>query len=81
MADVILKYGPITPTMDWITCKGQPVHVDIQNDKSYVWCRVGENENVERKVRLVATGETYVGSYIRTVIYPNGTVWHLIEIF
>jgi hypothetical protein len=81
MADVIYKYGPIEPKMDWITCKGDPLHVGIHADGNiYVWCRLlCEIEEPERKVKLVATGEPYIGPYVGTVITRNGLVWHLIE--
>ena len=37
MADIIYKYAK----MDWITCKGDPIHVDFHiDDKIYVWCRL-----------------------------------------
>lgn len=82
MADVIHKYGPIDPTIEYLTIKGNPVHVGLQNGQAYVWtinaCEFAEEE---RLVRLVATGESYVGPYIGTVIYPIGLVYHLIEVF
>lgn len=82
MADVIHKYGPIDPTMDWITVKGEPVHVGLQNGQIYVWCRKydGQYENIERTVKLVATGEPYIGFYYGTVVTPMGMVWHLTEL-
>ena len=82
MADVIYKYGPIEPTMDWITCKGDPLHVGIHVDGNiYVCCRLlcGIDET-ERKVKLVATGEPYIGPYIGSVVQRTGMVWHLIEV-
>lgn len=82
MADVIYKYGPIDPSMDWIVCKGQPVHIGMHTDgQLYVWCRnIAEIDNKERRVKLVATGEPYIGPYIGTFInHRNGLVWHLIE--
>lgn len=81
MADVIYKYGPIDPSMDYIVCKGVPLHVGIHvDDQIYVWCRnVTEIENQECKVKLVATGEPYIGPYVGSVITRTGLVWHLIE--
>lgn len=82
MADVIHKYGPITPTMDWITCRGEPVHIGLQNGEIYVWCRKhdGPIKDNERTIKLVATGEPYIGPYFGTVITPMGMVWHLVEL-
>jgi hypothetical protein len=83
MADVIHKYGPIDPTMDWITCKGYPVYIGLHVDgKAYVWCRKhdGPEVNTERTVKLVATGEPYIGPYYGTFIYPTGLVYHLVEV-
>lgn len=81
MATVIYKYGPIDPSMEYFVCKGDPVHVDIHiDDKIYVWCcNITEVENDERKVKLVATGEPYIGPYIGSVITRTGLVWHLIQ--
>ena len=83
MADVIYKYGPIDPGMDFLTVKGQPLYVGIHiDDKIYVWCRNRtENEDRETVVRLVATGESYAGPYIGTVITRSGFVWHCIEVY
>jgi hypothetical protein len=82
MADVIYKYGPIEPTSYYMTVRGKPVHVGLQDGKIFVWCiNLAEIEEKERKVRLVATGEVYVGPYIGTVIMPSSLVWHLVEIY
>ena len=83
MADVIYKYGPIDPTMDYLACKGTPIHVGIHIDnKIYVWCRLlYETGDSDSKVKLVATGEPYIGPYVGTVIERTGFVWHCIEVF
>lgn len=82
MADRILKFGPINPTFDYMTVRGKPVHVGLQDGKIFVWCiNLAEIEEKERKVRLVATGEVYVGPYTGTVVMPSGLVWHLVEIY
>lgn len=82
MADVIYKYGPIEPGMDFLIVKGQPVHVGLQNGKIFVWSRnLCEIVEDERTVRLVATGEAYIGPYIGTVIMPSGLVWHCVEVY
>lgn len=82
MADVIHKYGPITPSMDWIVCKGDPVYVGLQHGEIYVWCREANIDalNIERIVILVATGEPYIGPYYGTVVLPSGMVWHIVEL-
>lgn len=82
MADVIYRYGPITPSMDWLTVKGEPIHIGLHADNQmYVWCRLlCEIEEKDRRVKLVATGEPYIGPYIGTLVNRNtGLVWHLIE--
>jgi hypothetical protein len=82
MADVIYKYGPIEPAFDYMTVRGKPVHVGLQDGKIFVWCiNLAEIEEKERKVRLVATGEVYVGPYCGTVVMPSGLVWHLVEVY
>lgn len=82
MADVIYKYGPIEPGMDFLIVKGQPVHVGLQNGKIFVWSRnLCEIVEDERTVRLVATGEAYIDPYIGTVIMPSGLVWHCVEVY
>jgi hypothetical protein len=82
MADVIYKYGPIDITLEYIIVRGNPVHVGLQDGKIFVWCiNFAEIEENERMVRLVATGEVYVGPYHGTVVMPNGLVWHLVEIY
>ncbi len=81
MADVIYKYGPIDPN-DYVTVRGKPVHVDLQNDQIFVWCiNIADYPDNERLLRLIATGEVYVGPYIGTVVMPSGLVWHLVEIY
>ncbi len=81
MADVIYKYGPIDPSMDYLICKGEPLHVGIHiDDRIYVWCRLlCEIDEPDHKVKLVATGEPYIGPYVGSVITRTGLVWHLIE--
>jgi hypothetical protein len=82
MADVIYKYGPIDPVMEYLTVKGRPVHIGLQNGEIYIWCLCAVDfAEGERLVRLIATGETYIGPYIGTVVMPSGLVWHLIEVY
>ena len=81
MADVIYKYGPIDPN-DYLTVRGKPVHVGLQNGQIFVWCiNIADYPDNERVVRLIATGEVYVGPYIGTVVMLSGLVWHLVEIY
>jgi hypothetical protein len=82
MADKILKYGPIDPIMEYLAVKGNPVHVGLQNGEIFVWCVThAEGDQSYRLVRLIGTGQEYIGPYIGTVVMPSGLIWHLIEVF
>ena len=84
MNNVIHKYGPIEPDKT-IEIWGDPVHIGIHADgKTYVWCfksGVIKDPRESSLVRLVATGEEfgYYDRYFGTVIYPNGLVYHALE--
>jgi hypothetical protein len=81
MADVIYKYGPIDPSYA-MTVRGKPVHVGLQNDEIFVWSlNLADITDKDRIVRLVATGEVYVGPYYGTVVMPSGLIWHLVEVY
>lgn len=82
MANVIYRYGPISPVNDYITIKGQPIHLGMKDGQVFVWSKLlCEVEEKDRYVKLVATGEPYVGDYIDTFIYPTNYVYHLVEIY
>lgn len=83
MAEVIHKFGPLSPYSGKpVKIVGVPVHVGFQDEQVFVWCRrMAGEDNRSSEVRLVATGDTFIGPYIGTVIYPNGLVYHAIEVF
>ena len=82
MADVIHKYGPLSAyTGKPVKIQGKPVFTGFQDDQVFVWCRKSADiEDSWSKVRLVATGESYTGAYVGTVVYPSGYVFHVIEV-
>ncbi len=82
MASVIWKYGPID--FGSMAVCGKPIKLDIQNDLMHCWCLVELDEDGHpisswKNVRVVGTGERFVGQYIDTVQNKYGLVWHLIE--
>ena len=82
MASVIWKYGPLK--FDSLPVCGKPIKLDIQNEQMYCWCLVelnpaGHSDSSWKNVRVVGTGENFVGCYIDTVQNKYGLVWHLIE--
>jgi hypothetical protein len=82
MASVIWKYGPLK--FDSLPVCGNPIKLDIQNEQMYCWCLVeldqaGHPDSSWKNVRVVGTGENFVGRYIDTVQNKHGLVWHLIE--
>ena len=80
-ADVILKYGPLIPGGAEVKVQGEPVHVGLQGDYVYIWARKNTDEVGPWKwISFVATGEDYIGEYFGTVVYPNGLVFHAIEV-
>jgi hypothetical protein len=81
MASVIWKYavgfGPVA-------IQGKPIKLDVQKDLLHCWCLVdldnqGQPIGSSKNVRIVGTGEEFVGRYIDTVQNKYGLVWHLIE--
>lgn len=78
MAEVIYRYGPIQGD---VVCKGEPVHFGYHVDgQLYVWCRLlCEVENGDRYLRLVATGEPFIGPCFGSIVTQEGLVWHLVE--
>lgn len=82
MADVIHKYGPFSSyNSSFLSVQGKPVHVDIQDNNVFVWCRKAVNaDNSWTTVQMVATGQEYLGNYIGTVVLPNNLVYHAIEV-
>lgn len=83
MTDIIYKYGPIYHGLE-TEIKGEPIHVGLQNNEIFVWCRLlhmnNSDTNRTSKVIIVATGEEYYGRYIGTVIMPSALVWHIVEV-
>jgi hypothetical protein len=87
--DVIYKYGPLEPGGDAIWVAGTPLKLARQggwpgaHQKLHCWCRVaiandGTQLSSTRKVRVIPTGEKYIGEYIDTFLDESGLVWHLV---
>lgn len=86
MATVIYKYGPLLLPGTVHEVLGKPIKLDGQGTpkQMFCWCLVelyNDGTHIphqNRKVRIVATGQPYTGSYIDSYVEDNGLVWHLV---
>lgn len=76
---IIYKWGPLSFKPSFI--KGRIIHTGLQDGDIYVWTEQEIADNItylERIVKLVGTGQNYIGDYYGTVIMPSNLVWHVV---
>jgi hypothetical protein len=89
MSKVIYKYGPLTG-LNTIEVQGRIVHAEFREKGTftaergiYVWAEVDKTEgvtNLNYDLDIVGTGEEFTGKYHKTVVMPDGLVWHVVEV-
>lgn len=89
MSKVIYKYGPLTG-LNTITVQGRIVHAEFREkgvftaDRGiYVWAEVDNSDGVTNplfELDIIGTGEKFTGKYHKTVVMPDGLVWHVVEV-
>ena len=90
MNKIIYKYGPIYHNNHVIDVKGRIVHAEFRprgtfNAEAgiYVWAELNDFENETYspyKVTVVGTGEKYDSFHLKTVVMPDGIVWHIVQV-
>lgn len=89
MSKAIYKYGPLTG-LNTIKVPGRIVHAEFRekgiftaDSGIYVWAEFDMNEGVTNplfELDIVGTGEEFDGVYHKTVVMPDGLVWHVVEV-
>ena len=85
---IIYKWGPLTG-LNTISVRGRVIHAEYRdigkftaNQGIYVWTEAKNDDVADDPyydLEIVGTGTPYDGVYHKTVIMPNGLVWHIVE--